>query len=288
MRSTQTSHAKRGFSVTELLIATAIVSVVMATAGAFFVASRNFIQQEILRVETTQALRATLDNLQRDLRLGGACLTTIASFVALSGTNAGTTDTITTRTAMVSPSLTCVRTALSAAVVAGATTLPVQTNPGFASGMRAYIDNGAGSGQYFFITQVQTGPLRLQMDTPTSRAYPSASGVYSVDERTYAIDTSNSALPTLTVAVNGGAAQPFAYGIESFNVQYTLSRNCPPCDVVDLPANNSEWMLVNEVTVSVTARSRVRGSTGQYYRQTGQVRLKPRNLLPGSSVLGTS
>jgi hypothetical protein len=269
-----------------LLIATTVISVVLASAGAFFVSSRNFIQQQILRVETTQALRATLDNLQRDLRLGGACLTTTASFVALSGTNLGTTDTITTRTAVVSPTLVCVRTALTAIVAAGVTTLPVQTNPGFTNGMRAYIDNGDGNGEFFTVASVQASPLALQISPATSRSYKAAAGVYSIDERTYKLDMSNSALPTLTLAVNKGPEQAFAYGIESFGVQYTLSRNCPPCDVVDLPANNSEWMLVNEVSVSVTARSRVPGSNGQYYRQTGQVRLKPRNLLPGASVLG--
>ncbi len=288
MASTLTSRAESGFSLIELLVATTIVSVVMATAGAFFVASRRFIQDQILSVETTQALRATLDNLERDLRLGGACLTTMASFVSLAGTNVGTTDSITTRTGMVNANLTCIRRPLNGTVAAGSSLLPLQsTNPGFVAGMRAYIDNGAGVGQYFNVVQVQTSPLALQMDTTTSQSYPSGSGVYAVDERTYSVDTTtNPSLPTLTITENNGSAVPFASGIESFNVQYTLARNCPPCDVVDLPASTSDWMLVNEVTVSVTARSRTTASNGVYYRKSGSVTLKPRNLLPGSSVLG--
>jgi hypothetical protein len=270
------------------MVATTLIGTLLAAAGVLFVTSRDAMQQEILNVETAQALRATLDALQRDLRLSGACLTTIGSVVALSGTDAGTTDRVVTRTGLVSANLTCVRTALSAAVPAGTVTLPVQSTSGFGSGMRAYMYNSAsGGGEFFTITQVQSGALTLQRDSASSEDYPQYSGVYAVDERAYAIDTSNPSLPILTLAVNNGSPQPFAAGIESFNVRYTLARNCPACDVVDLPADNSEWMLVNEVSVSMTARSRVRGRNGQYYRRTGQVSLKPRNLLPGASALGS-
>jgi prepilin-type N-terminal cleavage/methylation domain-containing protein len=288
MASIPTSLGERAFSLVELMVATTVIGTVLAAAGVFFVSSRDAMQQEILNVETAQALRATLDALQRDLRLSGACLTTIGSVVALSGTDAGTSDRIVTRTGIVSSSLTCVRTALSVAVSAGTATLPVQSTTGFASGMRVYVYNStSGGGEFFTVTQVQSGALSLQCDNATSQAYQQYSGVYAVDERAYAVDTSNAALPILTLALNNGSPQAFAAGIESFNVRYTLARNCPACDVVDLPASNAEWMLVNEVSVSVTARSRVPGRNGQYYRRTGQVTLKPRNLLPGAAVLGS-
>src|SRR5262249_33413340 len=106
-------------------------------------------------------------------------------------------------------------------------------------------------------------------------------GVYAVDERQYAIDTTtNPALPVLTIAVNGASPVPFAFGIEAANIQYQLNRNCPTCDVVDLPANDAEWALVNQLYLTVTARSRVKASDGQYIRLTRQIGVKPRNLLP--------
>jgi hypothetical protein len=270
------------------MVATTVIGTLLAAAGVFFVSSRDSLQQGIVTVETAQALRATLDALQRDLRLSGACLSTIGTMVALDGTDSGTTDRIVTRTGIVSSNLTCVRTALSVPVSAGTGSLPVQSTTGFVSGMRVYVYNStSGGGEFFTVTQVQAGALTLQCDGTTAQDYPQYSGVYAIEERTYAIDTSNSALPILTLAVNNGRPQPFAAGVESFNVQYTLARNCPSCDVVDLPDDNAEWMLVNEVSVSVTARSRVPSRNGQYYRRTGAVTLKPRNLLPGATMLGS-
>lgn len=285
MASSATSRAESGFSLVELLVATTVISVVMAALGALFVASRNMIQQQVLRLETLQALRATLDNLTRDLRLGGACLPSTGSFVALAGANVGNTDTIATRAGVVDTNLTCVLTTVRDPMPATARELKVESTNGFADGMRAYIRHPNGTGEFFTITHVQPSASMLQKDGQSSQDYPIGSGVYAVDERTYALDMSNPSLPVLVITANSGTPMPFAFGIEGLSVQYKLARNCPACDLVDLPAGDSEWLLVNEILVSVTARSRVPDRDGQYFRRTGQIAVKPRNLLPGSGVL---
>jgi hypothetical protein len=63
-------------------------------------------------------------------------------------------------------------------------------------------------------------------------------------------------------------------------LQYVLQRNCPPCDVVDLPPDDATWRLVNQVLVTPTAETvgAVRPEDQVTLAQTS--RAKPRNLLP--------
>jgi len=274
------SRTERGFSLIELLVTITLVSLVLGAAGGLVAVTRPSIEQENVRVETTQSLRATLDTLARDLRLGGACLPTNGTFVALSGTDAGVNDRIITRHGLVRSDLTCVRTALRTDLLANGTDLAVDSADGFAAGMWIYIRHPNGTGEFFSITGAQAAARTLQKSTTLSKDYPISSGVYAVDERTYATDTSDPTAPTFTVATNGGPALPFATGVEKLNIQYQLARNCPSCDVVDLPANDAEWALVTEIDVDVTVRSRVADARGQIFRRGGRIKAKPRNLLP--------
>jgi prepilin-type N-terminal cleavage/methylation domain-containing protein len=280
MQSIQTSRGERGFSLVELLVATAIVSTVMAGAGGLFVASRNYMQDQTLLVETQQGLRSTLESMARDLRLGGACLPVTGDFVVLDGTDSATSDTITTRTGLVRPNLSCVSTALSADMAQTASTFTVGSSSGFTVGMRALIRHPNGSGESFTITAVPSATT-IQKSGGWTQAYPASSGVYAVDERAYAIDTSNASLPVLTIAANGNSAVPFAYGVENLTVKYLLARNCPPCDIIDAPpAADDQWRMVNAIMITVTVRSRTTARNGQYIRLTGRISAKPRNLLP--------
>jgi Tfp pilus assembly protein PilW len=292
MRSTPPSNAERGFSLIELLVATTVMMTVLAGVGGLFAAARKTMQNQILRIETLQGLRSAMDIMARDLRLGGACLPIIGAPITLWGVS-GTTDQILTRTGLVRPNETCVRSALAtgASVSPTATTIPLQSAAGFVPGMLAYIVTNAGVADAFTITAVNTTNNTLSKTgtftcggggCPTP-AYASPNSVYAVDQRLYAIDTSNAALPVLTVAVNGGTPMPFASGIENLQVQYQLERNCDQdagCDVVDLPVG-SDWTLVRQLYITLTARSRTVDSNGQYSRVTQTFNAKPRNLLPG-------
>ncbi|HUJ71480.1 MAG TPA: prepilin-type N-terminal cleavage/methylation domain-containing protein [Verrucomicrobiae bacterium] len=293
MPYTPTSRAERGFSLIEMMVATAIMSLALALAGNFFVASRNGLLDELAREETLQGLRATLDTLERDLRLGGACLPTTGNdFPPLAGTNHGTLDGVTTRTALVRSDLTCIQSTVAATspatgTTAGATTIPVQSVNGFAVGQRAYVRGSTNSGEYFNIAGVNTATNQLQIAAGLQSAYLNGSGVWAVDERAYAIDSTTYAPVTvLTIAANGTAPVPFAYGIQTVNVQYELASDCPPCDVVDLPST-TQWPLVNQLYLTVTMQSLKPLSYGQYFTATDTIGVKPRNLLPGTSVLGT-
>jgi prepilin-type N-terminal cleavage/methylation domain-containing protein len=281
MQSTPLSRSESGFTLVELLVAITVIAVVLGGAGALFAASRRFIQNQVLQIETTQALRATLDTVARDLRLGGACLPTLGDFSPLDGIDNGTTDTISSRTGMVQPNLTCIRHNLSTSAATNDTSLVLVSTTGFQVGMGAYIWGSAtNSGESFRIINIAGNTITA--DKGMSRAYSAGgnSTVYAIDERIYAIDKTNPNLPVLTIAINGADPVPFAHGIEALNVRYRLNRNCPTCDTLDLPQSASDWQLVNELIINVTARSRTKGSSGQYYRRSAQLIAKPRNLLP--------
>jgi len=266
----------------EVLVSVTLALIVVAMAGMFFVASRNRMQDQVLHVETLQGLRGTVDSMVRDLRLGGACLPTTGEFITLGGVH-GTTDQIVTRTGIVRPNETCIRTVLRQDAAVGDTQVQVEAAAGFTPSMRVYLRlSNNTTGAIVSVTGVDTTGNVLQLGAPLRQAFAKNSGVYALDERAYAVDTTDPSLPVLTVAVNGAPAMPFAVGIENLQIQYQLERNCDrTCDVVALPANDAEFALVRQIYITVTARSRTVGSDGQYYRVTRTVSAKPRNLMPG-------
>jgi hypothetical protein len=268
-----------GFSIVELLLSTALATMVLAATSSFYLAGRNTMRNDDLLLETSHAIRSTTDLLLRDLRLGGACLPVTGGFVSLAGVDNGTTDEIISRTGLTRTDLSCVRSATVGLALDGSTTLALENIDGFAAGTRAYVRHPNGSGEFFTVASVDATTKTLTSQTAVSTDYPATSGVYGIDERRFAIDTAANP-PVLMVQLNDEPAQPFAIGIEKIDIQYQLKRNCPACDVVDLPADGNEWALVDQILLTVTARSDRTNASGTYYRKSVTVRAKPRNLLP--------
>lgn len=286
-RSIPKSSADRcaGFGVLELVLGVTLMGIAVAATSGIFLASKWHMQMQQRQLEATNAARAAVDMIVRDLRLGGACLPVTGDFVSLEGVNSGQLDEITTRTGLTRPDLSCVTTVVplgSGPVAGNATTIPVQSVDGFSVGMRAYIRDTFGDGEYFDITSVTASPPRLGKSVTLAQSYPDTSGVYAIDQRRFYIDTASgpNGAPQLMLQVGNKVAQSFAVGIEKLDIQYQLQRNCPPCDVVNLPSTNSEWVVVDAVLLNVTARSDQPDRAGNYYRRTITVNVKPRNLLP--------
>ncbi len=255
---------------------------VAATSG-LFVAGKHRMQTQAREVETTQAARAAIDLIVRELRLGGACLPVTGGFISLAGADDGNEDEITTRTGLTRPDLSCVRSAvpIGATVTASGTRVPLLTSDGFAAGMRAYIRHPDGGGEFFDVTAVPSS-TELTKGSDLSRDYPQTSGVYAIDERRFYLEWQagpHGNVPQLMLQVGSASPSPLAVGIEELSLRYQLQRHCPPCDVVDLPADNAEWSLVEQLLLSVTARSALPDTQGHHYRRTLTVAVKPRNLL---------
>jgi hypothetical protein len=161
----------------------------------------------------------------------------------------------------------------------GETVITVDQTDGFGMARMGYIRHIDGDGEFFTIADVDELASTITRGEPATRDFTVGSGVFAVDERTYDLDTTT-VPPQLTLEIDRGGVVPFAVGIGAFNVRYILARNCPPCDQVDMPVDDAEWRLVNEVAVTVTASTVNPIRSEDHYSETRTVTGKPRNLLP--------
>ena len=273
-----------GFSLLEILIGISLMGLAIAATSGMFLASKAHMVMKGREVETTQAARAALDLLVRDLRLGGACLPVTGEFISLSGVESGDEDQIITRTGLTRPDLSCIRTAATTIIDPSSTMIEVESSEGFSAGMRAYLRHPNGGGEYITIASVPSSTT-LTRSGSISGDYPPTTGVYGIDERRFYINwftnPQGEVLPELMMQIGEADPMSFAVGIEKLNIQYQLRANCTPeCDVVDLPVDNAQWQLVEQVLLTLTARSGLPGREGAYFRRTVQVGVKPRNILP--------
>jgi Tfp pilus assembly protein PilW len=263
--------------VVEVLMGAMLASISLVAVAQFFSMQAHQELGHSYRVEMQQALRTSLDSMTRDLRLAGACLPGNGDFVALDGTDGPGADSVTVRSGVVRSDLSCIVTALTALTNTNGTTLTVTSASGFTPNMLVYLRHPGGAGQFTFVAS--GAGTTVTIADPATIDYPVGSGLFAVDERTYAIDATPPN-PHLMLTVNRAAPEAFAVGMTDLQLKYVLQRNCPPCDVVDLPPDDATWALVNEVQVTATAR------TVDAKRPEDQVTLsetseaKPRNLLP--------
>lgn len=284
-RSIRPSLASRrdGFSTVELLVATLMFGLAITATSGFFLASNSHMKLQARKMETNQAARAAVDVIVRDLRLGGACLPVTGTFVSMEGTDNGDEDELIVRTGLVRPDLSCVRTALRRNSLQDTDLVRVETVDGFEVGQLVYLRSPTNQGEYLAIKSINPNGPSFRTQSSLSNNYARGSGVYVVDQRRFYVNhktTPHGAVPELMTQIDQGEPNSFAAGIEKLNFEYQLRRNCPPCDVVDLPANEDEWAIVEQVLVTVTARSELKVANDEYYRRTVRVGVKPRNLLP--------
>jgi hypothetical protein len=223
-------------------------------------------------------MRSRLDAMTRDRRLAGACLPLNGQFVAIEGVNAPGGDSITIRTGLVRTNMSCILSTTTADVSGGATTLPVVSGNGFTADMLAYVRHPNGSGEIHPVGSASG--TSVTVTGGVSQADPTGSGVYAIDERSYALDASDPDLPVLSLTVNRGLPQAFAAGVSDLQIEYVLERNCPPCDRVPLPASTVEWRLVNSVALTGTVETVGSERPDDQATYVATSVAKPRNLLP--------
>jgi hypothetical protein len=229
-----------------------------------------------LLTEAQQGVRAAVSAVTQELRQAGACLPRTGDLVALAGNNDGVHDELTLRIGKVrEEDLVCIRTVLTNAADAGDTVLVVQSTSGFEAGSLLLIRGDSGTGESFGVVNV--GSSTITLDGSVSVDYASGAGVFAIEERTYTVDASSNP-PVLTLAIDGDDPQPLVHGVEGFNVKY-ITTPCPPCDEINEPADDDEWLTVREVAIEFTVRSRERNRAGDYIRLTSRTNVKPRNLL---------
>lgn len=298
----------RGFSLVELLVTLLITSVMMTVMASFMqtvVSTRQIGEAE---TEAQQGLRALIVTITQELRQAGACLPAANRALALEGTDDGDQDTLTLRIGRVDDRTTvCINPVVVTrrnppllsfpppAAGDGKVNVPDATL--FRPGELVYITPNGAVGAYYTVTG-GVGTM-LSLNSPLVNFGPdvpygdpsggSATQVFAIEERTYAVDASDPARPMLTVAIDQGAPQPFIAGIEIFDVKYHLGP-CSTTDtcaaLVDQPLPN-QWGAVAKVALKASVRSLMKDKTGAFHvATTGQpgqkgefITIKPRNFL---------
>ena len=307
------SRGVRGFTLSEVLVALSIASLVVFGVGTGFVFVTRAWSEHQARTQVQQSLRSTIEALNRDVRIAGACMpvnslnqSLAPNFVPLAGTN-GTNDTIT-----VSANPTCGNANVVTNNCNGCSSITVSDSTGFTGGQWAFISN-AGAGEFFLISTVVVGaPGTVNVDTlkgpSLTGSYPrNTSQVTGADQRKFAVSTSCAGcnnIPTLTVQLLGGSQLPLVKGVDSFKIQYVLNRlwndpgnpNGSACNaqtggtpnlcVVNLPglapSLAGDWNLVRAIVANVDAQStitvRASGSADRLLHEPASFEISPRNL----------
>jgi hypothetical protein len=206
MRHAPTGEA--GFTLTELLIATAIMMAVVAALFSVLNPAEGAFQAQPEVADMQQRLRVGVDTLNRDLLNAGAGIYSGPAVGALGNFFApvmpyrvgavgsdppGTfrTDAIT----LLSVPETCAQTTISQAMPRNSNELKVNPEPGcpandqlccFAEGMQVVIFDSSGAWNTFTITSVQTPAMHLQRHGPDFvKDYDSGAMIAQVVPRTY-------------------------------------------------------------------------------------------------------
>jgi hypothetical protein len=260
----------------ELLVAMLLSGVALGVAATDFshtVHQRHDMDQV---AEAQQAVSASLTFVTQELRQAGACLPRVGRFVALEGEDSAERDRLTMRIGVTDrETLVCIRSVAIADAAEGTDSIAIQDASGFAVGHYVYVTRFGGQGNTFRVAGIDGDTLVVEGTLDAT--YLTGSGVYAIEERAFAIDSSGPS-PVLTMAVDGGEPQPLARGIDVFNVRYLLGP-CSPCTAVDEPTDNAEWQAVREVEITVAAATRGPLQTGKPHVVEESTNVKPRNLI---------
>jgi Tfp pilus assembly protein PilW len=285
-----------GHTLIELLVAILMTSIVLAMLTSLMRTSVTVREQGNLETEAAQGLRGLVSMVTQELRQAGACLSTgIGPFIALTGVDNSSQDTLTLRMGKVSPAtMQCAIATVQAVAAVGATSIAVDDASKFEIGGRLYIRESNATGSYYGVLTVDTAANTLILAQPLVNALPVGAGVYAIEERTYSVAMINGQ-PTLTVSIDSGTAWPLVQGVEVFDVLYYLgpctlnsngTLNC--ASAVPAPAPGApEWNQVKAVGLRAGVRSHKADkhevihqvTTDQTGAVNGYVMVKPRNLL---------
>lgn len=241
--------ASSGFSLLEMIVAVALmVSVVAMVFGSFFRA-RNEINRMGSLVNTRQSARATIQLIERDIRMSGSgwgktsinysANGTAKTYYAVNpGPGGGANDSLLIVGAW------STTTTTTAAVATASTAIVVSSVTGLATNdLVLIVDKQGTHGHLFQITSVTSSTKTLSHATTSSwnvvpgtgfnwpaGGYGSGSFIYKIDLLSYSIDAANYRKPALVRRPFGGTPQVVSYDVNNFKLWYrmqdgTMTRN---------------------------------------------------------------
>jgi prepilin-type N-terminal cleavage/methylation domain-containing protein len=261
---------QRGMTLIELLVALVITTIITSAGyGIYLIQHENWIIQEQV-TNMQQNARVAVHELETKIRMAGYGLRGGIDPIYAKNTNP---DTI---TIVFQNEINCEAT-IEHAMPQPSSELRCDGHDVscFKDNTWAYIyDPSADTGEFFYITQVQTSSSHIQHNTmDLSRCYPVGSFVMFVDRYKFYIDKSDTTHPNLMRQGVGETPQVYAEDIEDLQFRYGLANGV----FLDVPPAAS---VVREVLISLTARTERKDLqfTGKYRRRTLASEVKVRNL----------
>jgi len=191
--------SEQGFTLAELMIATATLLVVLSSALAFFSRGQSVYTNERLTLDMVQDMRTVFDRFTNEIRMAGSGLP------APRGVIEGSPTTLIVRGDF--NNIATIITSTSPITVAGSlATFPVGTTAGFAAGQTiSFINNLTGVSALAKITAVNSGAKTITVDKddlfpiesgaqltndPATNSFPAGAIINVIERRTYSIITS--------------------------------------------------------------------------------------------------
>ncbi len=233
------SRGQRGFTLVEIMVAVTILIAVVASLYGTFFRTRNEMSRIGNLVDSRQSARATLQLIERDVRMSGSGWGKMVVNVSRNGTpdslfgvnpgpGAGDDDSLRIvgawSTATTTTALTLYPTsAIQVASVAGfgVNDLIVITDGSSAHAFQITAIN-AGTRQ---IAHVATSPWNVAPTTPwawPASGYKSGASIYKIDILSYYVDSTNFRRPTLVRRSYGGQPLVVSYDISKFQMWYRM------------------------------------------------------------------
>ena len=223
--------SEQGFTLAELMIATAMLLVVLSSALAFFSRGQSVYTNERVTLDMVQDMRTVFDRFTNEIRMAGSGLP------APRGVIEGSPTTLIVRGDF--NNIATIITSVSPITVAGsAATFPVGTTTGFAAGQTiSFINNLTGVSALAKITAVDSGAKTITVDKndlfpiesgaqltddPATNSFPPGAIINVIERRTYSIITSGADKGAITRTVIYENTQTAGATIQSAEI---IARN---------------------------------------------------------------
>jgi prepilin-type N-terminal cleavage/methylation domain-containing protein len=261
---------QRGMTLVELLVALVVSGVIVSAGYGIYLAQHEgwIIQEQVTNMQ--QNARVAMHELESRIRMAGYGLQGGIDPIYAKNTNP---DTI---TVVFQNEINCEAT-IEQAMPEKSAELSCDGHDVscFKENTWAYIyDPSADTGEFFYITGVQTSSSHIQHTTmDLSRCYPVGSMVMFVDRYKFYIDRSDTNHPNLMRQGVGETPQVYAEDIEDLQFRYGLANGV----FLDVPPAAS---VIREVLISLSARTERKDLqfSGKYRRRILTSDVKVRNL----------
>jgi prepilin-type N-terminal cleavage/methylation domain-containing protein len=270
----------RGFSLIEVLVATAITVGVGSIVFQLFHQNERIFRDEAVRVEMQQTARLVVSQIGDDIRIAGQGIPPALGDVVLPGSSG---QRLNIRTGF-STTETIVTTAPPVIVTLGTPlTLKVENTSGFSTGkhifiwnaagwLRANVDSVSGSAKTIALTPSAGSGPSVQFDTPPTVGLDEAIALY-LDSATSSVRRTTSTNTTDPGNPVWAPANEIATNVSGLDFLYFDRAGAPL--IPDTPENRTKIASI-EARVRIRPAAPVAGGTQPVFSLS--VRAQPRNL----------